>query len=109
MAHIEFRFVPVQTLGEGISIVSLDCWKATIVFKTPLPATGVSVKLDEAPFNFLAPVDGNDQPGFQRIELGGAYYKGVPIKIKHDLEINIPPGEFAYLFIALQYFVNDGE
>jgi len=104
MAHIEFKFVPLALFpaDSGVQIISLDCWRATIVFKG---ATGPTMILDNVPFNFLLAEDANDVNASQRVVIGGAYLNGVPINIKHDLEFSMPPGATAYAVLVLEYFV----
>lgn len=109
MAHVEIKMVNLVQSGTLIDQpISIDCWRATIVFLTDRTGPAASTVIDGVPWDFL--YDVNDQYHSQRIELGGAYLNGKPVNIKHDLRFTTDPGVLVpRILLVLQYFVEDGK
>lgn len=103
MAHIEFKFIPLNTFpSDSEQQIGLDCWRVRLIFKCP---EGITFRLDDVPWTFLGPEDADDLPSFQQLEVGGAYLNGRPINVKHTLTFTMPPGATAYAMLVLEYFV----
>lgn len=110
MAHVQVRMVNLSIAGDMTDQpVSIDCWRATLIFLTDRLAS-YNILIDGIPWDFLQ--DDNGQYHSQRIELGGAYMNGRPIKVKHDLRITTPlatGGSPFRALLVLQDIVEDGK
>lgn len=102
MAHIEFDFVPIYLSGDVLEMpVSLDCWKASIVFLSPKKS---DFTIDGIPWNCLYDTVGNI-PFAERIELGGCVANGSPVNIKHVLHFTTERGSPFQVLIVRQYYI----
>lgn len=100
--------VNLSTVGDMIDQpVSIDCWRATLIFLTDKLQSG-NILIDGIPWDFL--YDANDAYHAQRLEFGGAYMDGRPIKVKHDLRITARAtgGHPLRALLVLQDIVEDG-
>lgn len=105
MAHIEFNMTPLYLIGEVEDMqLDLDCWRATLVWRTQWNITGVPT-IDGIPWNFLAASSADQTDGVERIELGGAYLNGVPINMRHTLKISIKTIDVFQMLVIRQYYV----
>lgn len=102
MAHIEFDFVPVYLSGDVLDMpVSLDCWKASIVFLSP---KNNDFTIDGIRWNWLY-YDADGIPHAERIELGGCTVNGIPVNLKHVLHFTTMAGIPFQVLIVRQYYI----
>lgn len=106
MAHVNFVLLNFVTMGDLVDQpISLDCWRATLIFVSQKPGTIVTI--DGVPVDFL--VDGATSTGTaQRLELGGLIVRGEPVNIKHDLRVSQSASDPFNALLVLQYYVPDG-